>query len=98
MCCAEPVVPKKAGPAKNRAIRFQLFPYFSHSHVAALVLLLSLAHPSSAAALGGQQVHWTLMGQTAVTLDWAGPDSVVSYGPTTAYGQSITASTPNPVP
>jgi hypothetical protein len=38
------------------------------------------------------------MGQTAVTLDWAGPDSVVRYGPSTFYGNSITARMPNPVP
>ena len=42
------------------------------------------AHPAD-------EIHWTLKGQTAVTFDWRGADSILSYGPTSSYGQSVTA-------
>ncbi len=44
------------------------------------------------------QVHWTVMGQTAVTFDWRGPLYTLRYGLTSAYGQTVTGQTPDPLP
>ena len=87
MFCAERITPDSLGRTIGRTIG-----------VLALAVLVSAAHPAHAAAIGGRQVHWTLMGQNAVTFDWEGPDSVIAYGPTIYYGQTLTATTPSPVP
>ena len=44
------------------------------------------------------EIHWTFMGQTAVTFDWRGFDPTLRYGTTTSYGQTVTAVTPSPIP
>jgi hypothetical protein len=46
------------------------------------------------------EVHWTIMGQTAVTFDWRGASSenTVRYGTTTSYGQTVTAQPPSMTP
>src|SRR5207249_2373373 len=44
------------------------------------------------------EIHWTVTGPTSVTVDWRGSATVVSYGLTGAYGQSVTGQTPSIVP
>jgi PKD repeat protein len=44
------------------------------------------------------EIHWTFMGQTAVAFDWRGFDKTIRYGLTTAYGSTVTAATPTPIP
>jgi len=44
------------------------------------------------------EIHWTFTGQTSVTFDWRGAENTIRFGPTTAYGQTVTASTPSPLP
>lgn len=44
------------------------------------------------------EIHWTLTGQTTVTFDWRGPDDTIQYGLTSAYGHSVTARAPSPMP
>src|SRR5262245_42391108 len=64
-----------------------------------LALALSIAAGSvPVAARAADEIHWTLMGQTAVTIDWRGSESTVRYGLTTSYGQTVTAQTPSPLP
>jgi hypothetical protein len=45
-----------------------------------------------------EQVHFTHIGQTAVTFDWVGGTDTLRYGLTPAYGQFALASEPNPLP
>jgi PKD repeat protein len=68
---------------------------------------LSLADPtpdtrvitvSGPVASAADEVHWTLLGQTAVTFDWRGGSDSLSYGPTAAYGQIAIAAVPTPLP
>ena len=49
-------------------------------------------------ALAADQVHWTLTGATSVTLDWRGSDPALRYGSTSAYGFTVTGTTPSPLP
>lgn len=58
--------------------------------------LISLQVGSSEAA--PDEIHWTITGQTSVTFDWRGTENTIRFGPTTAYGQTVSASTPTPVP
>ncbi len=57
---------------------------------------------NGAGATPADEIHWTIIGQTAVTFDWRGGDVQASehidYGTTTAYGQRATpqAAAPNP--
>jgi parallel beta-helix repeat protein len=44
------------------------------------------------------EIHWTFMGQTAVSFDWRGFDNTIRYGLTQAYGSTVTAFTPSPIP
>src|SRR5438876_5294123 len=44
------------------------------------------------------EIHWTVTGQTSVTVDWRGSATVIRYGLTSAYGQSVTAQRPSIVP
>ena len=48
--------------------------------------------------IAADQVHWTLTGQTSVTFDWRGPGNAIHFGLTPAYGNTVLASTPNPLP
>jgi hypothetical protein len=61
---------------------------------AALFGLLLASGPARAA----DEIHWTFMGQTSVAFDWRGAESTIRFGPTTGYGQTVTASTPSPLP
>ena len=49
-------------------------------------------------ALGADEIHFTIKGQTAVTFDWRGTESTLRYGLTTAYGQTVTGVAPVPLP
>ena len=61
-------------------------------------LLVVCALGPARGAYPADEIHWTLKGQTAVTFDWRGPETTISYGPTPSYGQSATAVTPGPLP
>lgn len=64
--------------------------------VALCAALISL-HAGSAVA-APDEIHWTITGQTSVTFDWRGAENTIRFGLTNAYGQTVTASTPSPVP
>lgn len=63
-----------------------------------LAAVSSLAGPGTAAASGEDEIHYTIISPTAVTLDWRGASSSISYGLTTSYGLSGVATTPSPLP
>src|SRR5215471_8630270 len=42
-----------------------------------------------------RQLHWTIIGPTAVTFDWEGTSSSIRYGTTTAYGTTVTGVAPS---
>ncbi len=63
-----------------------------------LVLVLLGAAPVARVAAAADEIHWTIGGQTVVTFEWRGPETTIAYGLTTAYGQTATATAPNPVP
>lgn len=50
------------------------------------------------AGLSVDGIHWTITGPTSVAFDWRGTESAIHYGTTTAHDQTVTASTPSPVP
>jgi len=62
----------------------------------AVVVLAALALPGLAAA--ADEIHWTYTGPTSVSFDWRGSETTIRYGLTTAYGQTVTAVTPSPLP
>ena len=66
-------------------------------HPTASLLVAALAALASP-ALAADEIHWTVMGQTAITVDWRGSETTVRYGTTTSYGQTVTALTPTPLP
>ncbi len=61
-------------------------------------LALALALVVTGTAHAADEIHWTLTGQTSVTFDWRGSESLIRYGLTPSYGQSVTAATPSPLP
>ncbi len=44
------------------------------------------------------EVHWTIVGQTAVSFDWRGSANSIRYGTSPALGQTVAAVTPSPAP
>jgi hypothetical protein len=50
------------------------------------------------AAFAADEIHWTVTGQTAVTVHWRGAENTLQYGLTSAYGQMVTGQTPSPLP
>jgi hypothetical protein len=58
----------------------------------------ALALASAKGAGAADEVHWTITGQTSVTLHWRAGDPVVRYGLTPKLGQSATAAAPAPLP
>lgn len=68
--------------------------------VAALALAVAAAvgtgvsAPSPASAGTVDEVHYTFLGPTSVAVDWRGTDTDLRYGPTTAYGTTVTGSAP----
>ncbi len=65
-------------------------------HVCAVIGAVMLG--SAGASQAADQVHWTIMGPTSVTFDWRGAETTLSYGLTPAFGSTVTAVTPSPVP
>ncbi len=63
--------------------------------LARVVILVALWATPAASADG---IHWTIIGPTAVTFDWRGSETTIRFGLTTAYGQTVTAATPSPLP
>jgi len=61
-----------------------------------LAALLALGIPGNAFA--ADEIHWTVTGQTSVSFDWRGPESLICYGPTGAYDRCAVAQTPSPLP
>jgi hypothetical protein len=61
---------------------------------APLASLLAFTAPAFAA----DEIHFTIMGQTAVSFDWRGAENTIRYGLTIAYGSTVTAQTPSPLP
>ena len=64
----------------------------------ALGLGLMCALGTTRADFPADEIHWSIEGQTAVTIEWRGPDSTVAYGPTPGYGRHalVMPSTPWP--
>jgi len=64
-----------------------------------LASALLLATTSIALATPPDEIHWTVMGQTAVTFDWRGTDDQISFGISQgSYTSTVTAATPSPLP
>ena len=50
-------------------------------------------------AIAADEIHWTLLGQTAVTFDWRGSETAIEFGTTPgSYTRSVTAVAPSPLP
>src|SRR5215211_53792 len=64
----------------------------------ALVLALAPIQAASSAAGPVDEVHYTFTGPGSVAFDWRGEATEIRYGTTTAYGQTATAHTPDPLP
>jgi len=52
----------------------------------------------TAESFPADEIHWTITGQTSVTVDWRGGESTVRYGVTKALGQTAPAVAPEPRP
>ncbi len=63
---------------------------------AALLLAALLLIPQ--AALAADEIHWTFTGPTSISVDWRGSETTLRYGLTSAYGSTVTAQTPSPLP
>ncbi len=66
-----------------------------------LLTLFALIALAPTRAFGADEIHWTLIGQTAVTFDWRGAasENSIRYGTSPgAYPNTATAQTPSPVP
>ncbi|MFW5444115.1 MAG: purple acid phosphatase family protein, partial [Methylococcaceae bacterium] len=66
-----------------------------------LKLVLSVLLLYSSSSFAADEIHWTIMGQTAVTFDWRGSSSEdsISYGTKSGeYSKKVTAYTPKPRP
>jgi hypothetical protein len=53
---------------------------------------------TTASATPVDGVHYTFTGPTSVAFDWRGGANDIRYGPTSAYGTTVIAQTPNPLP
>src|SRR5262252_2093604 len=67
-----------------------------YSLAIAVVFLSMTARPSHADP--ADEIHFTLMGQTAVTFDWRAGSDTLFYGLTTSYDSLIVASPPPQMP
>jgi hypothetical protein len=54
------------------------------------------SQPSIAATI--DEVHYSFAGATAVVFDWRGTADDIRYGLTSAYGETVVAQTPSPLP
>ena len=69
--------------------------------IRAALIACSLAVVASTAARAADEIHWTIIGQTAVTFDWRGSasENTLQYGTSPGnYTGSVTAQTPSPTP
>ena len=64
--------------------------------ITAAWLLPSLPTPALADAI--DEVHYTYTSVTSVAFDWRGGANDIRYGLTASYGNTVTASTPSPLP
>ena len=53
---------------------------------------------SAAPVRAADEIHWTIVAPTTVTFDWRGSETQIRYGLTPAYGLSVNAVAPNPLP
>ena len=67
-----------------------------HSLAIAILFLSIAARPSHADP--ADEIHFTLMGQTAVTFDWRAGSDTLFYGLDTNYGSLVVAGLPNVMP
>jgi len=59
--------------------------------------LVALAAPIPARA--ADEIHWTIVGQTAVAFDWRGRETTIEFGTSPGvYTRSVTATAPSPMP
>lgn len=71
----------------------------AHGIAACASLFLWVAPARSSEAVStADEIHWTVLGSDAIGLDWRGSAITVRYGLTPAYGDSMNARTPSPVP
>jgi len=54
--------------------------------------------PLPTANVVADEVHYTLLSPTSVAFDWRGTGTDISYGITTSYTNTVTATTPDPLP
>ena len=60
----------------------------------ALVFVAVFVTPARSA----DEIHWTIIGPSAVSFDWRGSETTIRYGITTSYGQTATAALATPAP
>lgn len=66
-----------------------------------MVFALSLVALATTAARAADEIHWTIISQTAVTFDWrgSGSENTIQYGTSPGtYTGSVTAQAPSPMP
>lgn len=64
----------------------------------AVALTWALGVSSSRADASADEVHYTFTGSTSVSVDWRGTATDLRYGPTTAYGTTVTGTAPDWIP
>ena len=69
-----------------------------HERVFRVVFLVCCWMGGWAQALAADEIHWTVTGPTSVTVDWKGPETEIHYGLTSAYGKTVAARQPSPLP
>ncbi len=62
------------------------------------ILAIAIALCAVASAHAADEIHWTITGPTSVAFDWRGAQSTIQYGLTAAYGSSVAAIMPSPLP
>jgi len=60
--------------------------------------LASVAVTLAGNSFAADEIHWTITGQTSVTIDWRGSEDIVRFGVSPAYGQTATGVAPTPLP
>jgi hypothetical protein len=68
------------------------------SRLRACIVLVLCSTALAGSAHAADEVHWTFTGPTSVTFDWRGAETTLRYGLSAAYGQTVTAATPSPLP
>ena len=64
----------------------------------AVLVLWSAVMRCVAIAASVDEVHYTYLGPDSVAFDWRGDPTDIQYGTTTAYGTTVIAETPDPLP